>query len=278
MFSYLLPGLAPRRPQPAPASVTSTTAGGTSISISPASTSPPSTNTDSATTTTTTATTTTTTTTSASPPPSTTSSSPLPANASTTSRSTTATTATTNPPAPSTQRQIDEARNAVVASIGNMLDRELAGRAALLHANNAAIEKQERDVARAVAGLRRDNDKLARLAAEHTRKVKEIGNVQNWAEMLEREFLIVEETLRLVREGSEEGGSWSGSECGSGCDCGREEEEEGDVFMGEDGGLAEVLPGSSSAAGMGVAPELVPIPESPRLGAADELAPVSAVV
>ncbi|KAK0704832.1 hypothetical protein B0H67DRAFT_674230 [Lasiosphaeris hirsuta] len=277
MFSYLLSGLAPRRPQPAPASVTSTTAGGTSISISPPSPSPPSTNTDTATTTTTTT---------ASPPPSTTpSSSSPPPNASTTSRSTTA---TTNPAAatPSTQRQIDEARNAVVASIGNMLDRELAGRAALLHANNAAIEKQERDVERAVAGLRRDNDKLARLAADHTRKVKEIGNVQNWAEMLEREFLIVEETLRLVREGSgsEEGseGSWSGSECGSGCDCGREGgaggDGKGDVVMREaatDEGLADVLLGSLEA-GVEVAPESVPIPESPRLGAADEL--VSAVV
>ncbi|KAK3320644.1 hypothetical protein B0T19DRAFT_403287 [Cercophora scortea] len=100
-------------------------------------------------------------------------------------------------PSPATQRQIDEARNAVVASIGNMLDRELHGRGELLHANNAAIEKQERELARTLDGFRKDNDKLAKLAAEHTKKIKEVGNVQNWAEMLEREFLIVEETLRL---------------------------------------------------------------------------------
>ncbi|KAK3941766.1 hypothetical protein QBC46DRAFT_92058 [Diplogelasinospora grovesii] len=120
-------------------------------------------------------------------------------------------------PTPSTQRQIEEARNAVVASIGNMMDRELQGRAALLHSNNTAIEKQEKDVTKALDGLRKENDKLQKLATEHAKKVKEIGNVQNWAEMLEREFIIIEETLRLVREGSDSGsysGSWSGSESG----------------------------------------------------------------
>ncbi|KAK3314628.1 hypothetical protein B0H66DRAFT_563271 [Apodospora peruviana] len=159
---------------------------------------------------------------------------------------------------PSTQRQIDEARNAVVASIGNMLDRELVTRGALLHANNAAIEKQEREIGKTLDGFRKDNDKLAKLAAENTKKIKEIGNVQNWAEMLEREFLILEETLRLAREGSdgEEGGSWSGSGSYSGSWSGSEsggedgehpehgehgdrggggvEEEDGDVIMGND--------------------------------------------
>jgi len=31
-------------------------------------------------------------------------------------------------------------------------------------------------------------------------KLKEIGDIQNWAEMIERDFLVVEETLRLVDE------------------------------------------------------------------------------
>jgi len=150
-----------------------------------------------------------------------------------------------------------------------MLDRELSGRAAQLHANNSAIERQERDVSRALDGLRKENDKLEKLAREHTRKVKEIGNVQNWAEMLEREFLIVEETLRLVREGdpdkeaSEWSGSWSGSECPEGCDCGRDgrREEDGgeDVVMG--GGIG--VKDKGKAVDLGVAPEMVPIPESP---------------
>lgn len=140
----------------------------------------------------------------------------------------------------STPRQIEEARRAVVASISNLVDRELTGRAVQLHSNNAAIEKQEREISRTLDAFRKDNDKLAKLAAEHTKKIKEIGNVQNWAEMLERDFLILEETLRLANrrrgDGEEEedsaswsgsgsySGSWSGSEAGDG-----PPEERGDV-------------------------------------------------
>ncbi|KAK4122801.1 hypothetical protein N657DRAFT_681772 [Parathielavia appendiculata] len=139
-------------------------------------------------------------------------------------------------PALSTQREIDQARSAVLASIGNLLDRELTTRAAQLHANNAAIERQERDVARATDALRKENDKLGKLAEVHSRKVKEIGNVQNWAEMLEREFVILEETLRLVEQGdsdgSEDEGSWSGS--------GSDEGEDEDVLDGGEEGIVVV--------------------------------------
>ncbi|PBP22021.1 hypothetical protein BUE80_DR007130 [Diplocarpon rosae] len=41
--------------------------------------------------------------------------------------------------------------------------------------------------------------------------LKELGNVQNWAEMLERDFLVLGETLRLAEygsSGSESGSSW----------------------------------------------------------------------
>lgn len=86
---------------------------------------------------------------------------------------------------------------------------------------------------------------------EGSRKVKELGDVQNWAERLERDFLVVEETMRLVNAGDSDGGgggswsgsgsesgSWSGSESGSerGGDAGddeEEEEEDGDVRMSD---------------------------------------------
>ncbi|KAG7285442.1 hypothetical protein NEMBOFW57_010069 [Staphylotrichum longicolle] len=118
-----------------------------------------------------------------------------------------------SPSSPSSPSEIAQARSAVLASISNLVDRELTTRAALLHANNAAIEKQERDIVKATDALRRENDKLGKLADAHAKKVKEIGNVQNWAEMLEREFVILEETLRIVREGDGErgrGGGWDG--------------------------------------------------------------------
>ncbi|KAK3387493.1 hypothetical protein B0H63DRAFT_158683 [Podospora didyma] len=179
-------------------------------------------------------------------------------------------------PSPSTQRQIEEARTAVVASLGNMLDRELAGRGALLHVNNTAIERQERDVGKALAGLRKENDKLAKMVGEQTKKVKEIGNVQNWAEMLEREFLIIEETLRLVEHGDEEEDGENGDvvmEHGGGDETGQEpvvvvvdkgkgvEAVDGQVASGS--ALAAAVSSSSSDDDVKLlAPELVPLPAS----------------
>lgn len=153
----------------------------------------------------------------------------------------------TNPttlPTPSQTAQIAQARDALVASLGNALDTELQSRAALLHNNQRAIEKQERDVGRALEELRKEDEKLMKVLNEGSRKVKELGDVQNWAERLERDFLVVEETMRLVNEGDSSGswsgsgsesGSWSGSESGS--ERGDEmAADEGDVRMA-DGGL-----------------------------------------
>ncbi|RFU73176.1 gcn5-like 1 [Trichoderma arundinaceum] len=137
-------------------------------------------------------------------------------------------------PSTETQRHIAEARAAVVASIGNMLDSELQSRAGILHENAAALEKQERDVLRATEGLRKETQKLKTEADKAARKVKELGNVQNWAEVLERGFLVLEETVRLANGGEdtdEDGGSegsCSCSECGRGSG-GSDEEGEDNV-------------------------------------------------
>ncbi|EEY19469.1 conserved hypothetical protein [Verticillium alfalfae VaMs.102] len=125
----------------------------------------------------------------------------------------------------------------------------------MLHANAAAIGRQERDVVRATDGLRRENDKLAKWSGDAARRVKELGNVQNWAEVLERDFLVLEETMRLVREGSSgscgswsgsgsQSGSWSGSDDGG--DGGAKVDGDGDVRMAEDmeSGGARLAPGS----------------------------------
>ena len=97
------------------------------------------------------------------------------------------------------------------------MDSELQWRASTLHANAAVLKKQAADVQRATDGLRREREKLRREADLAGRKIKETGNVQNWAEMLERDFLVLEETVRLARRGScscscsDCGGSFSGS-------------------------------------------------------------------
>lgn len=125
-------------------------------------------------------------------------------------------------PSQQTQRQIAEARAAVVASIGNLVDSELQSRATILHENAASLEKQEADVVRATEGLRKEREKLAKEADSAARGLKEIGNVQNWAEVLERQFLVLEETVRLANGGGSESGSDSASIC-SCSDCGRED-------------------------------------------------------
>lgn len=79
--------------------------------------------------------------------------------------------------------------------------------------------------------------------------VKELGNVQNWAEMLERDFLVLQETVRLANGGGEESeGNWTGSGSGwTGSESGDERMDEGeedregvrlDGASGEGGGSA----------------------------------------
>lgn len=112
----------------------------------------------------------------------------------------------------------------IVATFTNIIDGELQSRASVLHSSMAAIEKQQRDVEKGITELRKENDKLEKVASDYGRKVLEIGNVQNWAEMLERDFLVLEETMRLVNEGGadSDSDSWSGTWSGSGSECGTE--------------------------------------------------------
>ncbi|KAK6601028.1 hypothetical protein H4I95_08010 [Botrytis cinerea] len=115
-------------------------------------------------------------------------------------------------PSPESSRQIAEARTALNASIQNIFtphEHALKLRAQNLHQNSSALTKQETDLKKEIGKLGKEGDKLEKVVREGQRKVKELGNVQNWAEVLERDFLVVEEVLKLVDGESEE---WSGSE------------------------------------------------------------------
>ncbi|KAK4204725.1 hypothetical protein QBC40DRAFT_329120 [Triangularia verruculosa] len=144
---------------------------------------------------------------------------------------------------PPDSRSIEEARTALLATLSNHFDREITPRAQLLHQNNAAIERQQTDLVKATAGLKKENDKLAKMVNGYSKKVKEVGDVQNWAEMLEREFLILEDTLRQVREGGSdsEEGSWTGSYSGS--DWSGREDGDGEAIRPEEVPLPEPEPG-----------------------------------
>ncbi|KAF1989028.1 hypothetical protein K402DRAFT_411127 [Aulographum hederae CBS 113979] len=103
------------------------------------------------------------------------------------------------------ERRTAEARAAVsasLASIGGSYDVEMRRRASDLHANAAAITKQEQELAKQTAAMSKQSVQWQKLADTSTKKLNEIGDIQNWAETIERDLLVLEETLRLA-EGRE---------------------------------------------------------------------------
>ncbi|EON64724.1 hypothetical protein W97_03957 [Coniosporium apollinis CBS 100218] len=98
-------------------------------------------------------------------------------------------------------RRTAEARAAVTASlssVGSSVDAGLRARAKDLHANEAAILKQEKELAEQTAALKKEAAQWQKLADTSTKQLNQIGDIQNWAEMIERDLLVVEETLRLA--------------------------------------------------------------------------------
>lgn len=109
-----------------------------------------------------------------------------------------------HPPTTTAQDQrTAEAREAFTAhlnSVGTHLDSDLQSRAKDIHANSAAIAKQENDVAKQSVALSKQTTQYQKIADEGRDKLKQIGDVQNWAEMIERDLLVVEETLKRMEE------------------------------------------------------------------------------
>ncbi|KAK4507797.1 hypothetical protein PRZ48_001532 [Zasmidium cellare] len=99
-----------------------------------------------------------------------------------------------------------EARAAVLASLesaGSNYDVKFQRRATDLHTNAAAIEKQEAELKKQASALAKESAKWQKEVDKATRGVNEIGHVQNWAEMMERDLLVLEETLRLAEGGDQ---------------------------------------------------------------------------
>ena len=124
---------------------------------------------------------------------------------SSTSTPPTTTSSSTHQETPTTRAQA-EARAAVLATLssaGASYTSNLQSRAADLHANAAVIDKQQTDLAKARRGLAGETAKLEREVDKALKGMRDFGDVHNWAEMLERDFMVLEETMRLVEGGGE---------------------------------------------------------------------------
>ncbi|KAK5175382.1 uncharacterized protein LTR77_000521 [Saxophila tyrrhenica] len=103
-------------------------------------------------------------------------------------------------------RAQSEARAAILASLesaGSGYDSQLQRRAADLHSNAAAIAKQEAELKKQTAALAKENAKWQKELTKTTKGLNHYGDLQNWAETMERDFAVLEETLRLVEGGQE---------------------------------------------------------------------------
>ncbi|KAI9681282.1 MAG: hypothetical protein M1817_002565 [Caeruleum heppii] len=85
----------------------------------------------------------------------------------------------------------------------HLTQKHLEPRASALHANAAQLAAQEAELKTATAGLARHEDPLQKEAEKAARQIKELGDVQNWAEMLEVELAALEECVRVVEEEKE---------------------------------------------------------------------------
>ncbi|WEW57270.1 hypothetical protein PRK78_002735 [Emydomyces testavorans] len=96
-----------------------------------------------------------------------------------------------------------EARTAFLASlksVGSNLDTDLRARATTQHDNAAVLHKQEAELAKTTRQVGKQANELEKLADQGRQGLKEVGDLQNWAEMMERDLLVVEEAVRLAEE------------------------------------------------------------------------------
>ncbi|KAI9777112.1 MAG: hypothetical protein M1839_009068 [Geoglossum umbratile] len=94
-------------------------------------------------------------------------------------------------------RRASELR-ASLSAVGSTLDAELRPRITTIHSNSAALASQQADLAKQTAKLQKESAQWQKVADNSRGKLKELGDFENWAEMLERDLQVLEETLRIA--------------------------------------------------------------------------------
>ncbi|KAJ5189182.1 GCN5-like 1 [Penicillium cf. griseofulvum] len=128
------------------------------------------------------------------------------------------------------QKEALAAFTATLNSVGTNLEAPLRDRAANIQSNAVALERQEAELAENTQRLARQNQRWVGFADETREGLKEIGDVQNWAEMIERDLLALEDMMDNVERGHEEHGSEDDTDM----------ELNGDVENGNANGHAEI--------------------------------------
>jgi GCN5-like protein 1 (GCN5L1) len=115
-------------------------------------------------------------------------------------------------------RRTSELR-ASLSAVGSTLDAELRPRITTIHSNSAALASQQADLTKQTAKVQKESAQWQKMADNSRGKLKELGDFENWAEMLERDLQVLEETMRIVDgEGTDQrdAGSHMGGANGSG--------------------------------------------------------------
>lgn len=100
-------------------------------------------------------------------------------------------------------KRADEARtvlNRELQNLGSSVDLELRDRIATIHGNAAALDNQSKQLRNKTTQLAKTTKQWGAMADSARGKLKEIGDIQNWAELIEHDLLLIEETLRIVHE------------------------------------------------------------------------------
>ncbi|KAL3259297.1 hypothetical protein CAN33_008845 [Aspergillus niger] len=120
-------------------------------------------------------------------------------------------------PTPEKSKETLEAKSAFSATllnIGGTHASPLVERAHTITENASALEKQQAELESHTAALAKQNESWDKLAGEARDGLKEIGDVQNWAEVVERELLVLEQTLHT--SAVEDGGGTTTTTTGNG--------------------------------------------------------------
>jgi len=107
-------------------------------------------------------------------------------------------------------KRADDARQILtheLHSLGSAVDRELRDRITTIHGNASALDNQSKTLRNKTNQLAKTTKQWGGMADSARGKLKEVGDIQNWAEMIEHDLLLIEETLRIVDEDDLDGSS-----------------------------------------------------------------------